>query len=81
MIKPIYALWISFPISCLCLDSHQAGSFLLPSSPGPNQQHARNLRRTHLHLTWILNLSSPGHQTTATYWSFDHYVPDYLPLR
>ncbi|MED6274933.1 hypothetical protein CHARACLAT_021430 [Characodon lateralis] len=36
MIKSIYALWISYPISCLHLDSHQAGSFLLPPSPGPN---------------------------------------------
>ncbi|MED6241283.1 hypothetical protein ATANTOWER_006737 [Ataeniobius toweri] len=38
MIKPIYALWISYPISCLRLDSHQAGSFLLPSSPGPSHE-------------------------------------------
>ncbi|MEQ2305191.1 hypothetical protein AMECASPLE_035140, partial [Ameca splendens] len=36
--------------------------------------------QTHLRLTWILNLSTPGDLTTATYWSFDHYVPDYLPL-
>ncbi|MED6266353.1 hypothetical protein CHARACLAT_001299 [Characodon lateralis] len=39
MIKPIYALWISYPISCLRLDWHQAGSFLLPSTPGPSRSH------------------------------------------
>ncbi|MED6256426.1 hypothetical protein ATANTOWER_025941, partial [Ataeniobius toweri] len=41
MIKPIYALWNSYPISCLRLDSLQAGSFLLLLSPGPSRK--RNL--------------------------------------
>ncbi|MEQ2299325.1 hypothetical protein AMECASPLE_014055 [Ameca splendens] len=39
MFKAIYVLRISFPISCLHLYLHLAGSFLLPSPPGPSRKH------------------------------------------
>ncbi|MED6242861.1 hypothetical protein ATANTOWER_010909 [Ataeniobius toweri] len=52
MIKTIYVLRTSFPISCLCLDSHQAGSSLLPSSPGPSRKRTLStLQCKHLHRT------------------------------
>ncbi|MEQ2301472.1 hypothetical protein AMECASPLE_036442 [Ameca splendens] len=54
MIKPIYALWISYPISCLRLDSYQAGSYLLPLSPGPSCKcNLSTLQRKHLHTELI----------------------------
>ncbi|MED6262558.1 hypothetical protein ATANTOWER_021638, partial [Ataeniobius toweri] len=86
MIKTIYVLRTSFPISCLRLDSHQAGSFLLPSSPGAShkrtmftlqQQHLKNLLQTQPRQTWFLNPSTPGDLTTPIYWRIIRYVPDY----
>ncbi|MEQ2314231.1 hypothetical protein AMECASPLE_010031 [Ameca splendens] len=50
MIKIIYVLRTSFPNYCFHLDSDQAGSFLLPPSPGP--RHKRTLstfQRKYLH--------------------------------
>ncbi|MEQ2251716.1 hypothetical protein ILYODFUR_013993 [Ilyodon furcidens] len=41
MIEIIYVLRTSFPNYCFHLDSDQAGSFLLPPSPGP--RHKRTL--------------------------------------
>ncbi|MEQ2309086.1 hypothetical protein AMECASPLE_035018 [Ameca splendens] len=67
MIKTIYVLRTSFPISCLRLDSHQAGNFLLPSSPGPSphtEQHLKSLLQTQPRQTWFLNPSTPGDLTT-----------------
>ncbi|MEQ2241546.1 hypothetical protein ILYODFUR_026450 [Ilyodon furcidens] len=47
--KIIYVLRTLFPISCIRLDSHQAGSFLLPSSPGPSRKRTLStLQRKHL---------------------------------
>ncbi|MEQ2223053.1 hypothetical protein ILYODFUR_032803 [Ilyodon furcidens] len=41
-------------ISCLSLDSHQAGSFLLPSSSGPNcKSNLSTPQRKHLHTKLI----------------------------
>ncbi|MEQ2301106.1 hypothetical protein AMECASPLE_032601 [Ameca splendens] len=50
MIKAIYVLRISCPIYCLRFDSHLAGSFLLPSPPGPSRKRTLStLQRKHLH--------------------------------
>ncbi|MED6265105.1 hypothetical protein CHARACLAT_022012 [Characodon lateralis] len=65
MIKTIYVLRTSFPISCLRLDSHQAGSFLLPSFPGSIHQHLKNLLQTQPRQTWFLNPSTTGDLTTS----------------
>ncbi|MEQ2288399.1 hypothetical protein AMECASPLE_022186 [Ameca splendens] len=51
MIKTIYVLRTSFPISCLRLDSHQAGSFLLPSSPGPSRNRTLSTLQASAHQT------------------------------
>ncbi|MED6242472.1 hypothetical protein ATANTOWER_005172 [Ataeniobius toweri] len=57
MIKAIYVLRISFPIYCLRLDSHLAGSFLLPSPPGSSRKRTLStLQRKHLHTELILVL-------------------------
>ncbi|MED6271846.1 hypothetical protein CHARACLAT_024418 [Characodon lateralis] len=48
MIKTIYVLRTSLPISCLRLDSHQARSFLLPPSPGPSRK--RTLSTLHINI-------------------------------
>ncbi|MED6257078.1 hypothetical protein ATANTOWER_009258 [Ataeniobius toweri] len=54
MIKTIYILRNSFPIYCLCLDSHLAGSFLLPSPPGPSRKCTLStLQCKHLHTELI----------------------------
>ncbi|MEQ2288195.1 hypothetical protein AMECASPLE_020263, partial [Ameca splendens] len=73
----IYVLRTSLPIYCLRLDSHQAGSFLLPPSPGPSQQHLKNLLQTQPRQTWFLNPSTNGDLTTTIYWRIIRYVPDY----
>ncbi|MEQ2227706.1 hypothetical protein ILYODFUR_001033 [Ilyodon furcidens] len=80
MIKTIYVLRTSFPISCLRLDSHQAGSFLLPSSSGASQQHLKDLLQTLLQQTRFLNPSTPGDLTKPIYWRIIRYIPDYLCL-
>ncbi|MED6262445.1 hypothetical protein ATANTOWER_019458 [Ataeniobius toweri] len=67
MIKTIYALWISYPISCLRLDSHQAGSFLLPPSPGPSRNRTLSTpQRKHLNtgLTPSSHRSAPRKPST-----------------
>ncbi|MEQ2252236.1 hypothetical protein ILYODFUR_019625 [Ilyodon furcidens] len=52
--KIIYVLRTSFPTSCIRLDLHQAGSFLLPSSPGPSRKRTLStLQRKHLHTELI----------------------------
>ncbi|MEQ2257556.1 hypothetical protein ILYODFUR_035927 [Ilyodon furcidens] len=54
MIKTIYVLRISFPITCLRLDSHLAASFLLPSPPGPSRKRTPStLQHKHLHTELI----------------------------
>ncbi|MEQ2295456.1 hypothetical protein AMECASPLE_014528 [Ameca splendens] len=54
MIKAIYVLRISFPIYGLRLDSHLAGSFLLPSPLGPRHKCTLStLQRKHLHTELI----------------------------
>ncbi|MED6278165.1 hypothetical protein CHARACLAT_020868 [Characodon lateralis] len=64
MIKTIYALWISYPISCLRLDLHQAGSFLLLPSPGPSRNGTLStLQRKHL--TPDSLLSAPSSHISA----------------
>ncbi|MEQ2233602.1 hypothetical protein ILYODFUR_023564, partial [Ilyodon furcidens] len=50
MIKIIFVLRTSFPNCCFHLDSDQAGSFLLPVSPGPRHKRTLStLQRKYLH--------------------------------
>ncbi|MEQ2298348.1 hypothetical protein AMECASPLE_004298 [Ameca splendens] len=50
MIKIIYVLRTLFPNYCFHLDWDQAGSFLLPPSPGPRHKRTlSNLQRKYLH--------------------------------
>ncbi|MEQ2292862.1 hypothetical protein AMECASPLE_027160 [Ameca splendens] len=65
MIKPVYVVWIPF---CLRLDSHQAGSFLLSSSPEPS--HKRTLstlqcKPPHIELVPLSRAHTEQHQVNS----------------
>ncbi|MEQ2314540.1 hypothetical protein AMECASPLE_013182 [Ameca splendens] len=58
MIKIIYVLRTSSPNYCSHLDSDQAGSFLLPTSPGPRHKRTLStLQRKYLHIQLTPDIS------------------------